>query len=104
MLDILNWSSLNEAEKAAAMRRARVCYDHLAGEMGTMMFESMLARGYLRRVDDAITLTDAGRGLQGAVPGLSVRILIEAEPKTTFISQFLESLSMTISLEPNKIL
>ncbi|MFO1165925.1 MAG: winged helix-turn-helix domain-containing protein [Paracoccus sp. (in: a-proteobacteria)] len=29
-----------------AMRRARVCYDHLAGEMGTTMFESMLARGY----------------------------------------------------------
>lgn len=56
-----------------AMRRARVCYDHLAGEMGTMMFESMLARGYLRRVDDAITLTDAGRdfarGFLQAAPG-----------------------------------
>lgn len=56
-----------------AMRRARVCYDHLAGEMGTMMFESMLARGYLRRVDDAITLTDAGRdfarGFLQAEPG-----------------------------------
>ncbi len=56
-----------------AMRRARVCYDHLAGEMGTMMFESMLARGYLRRVDDAITLTDSGRdfarGFLQAAPG-----------------------------------
>ena len=55
-----------------AMRRARVCYDHLAGEMGTMMFESMLARGYLRRVDDAITLTDAGRGF--------ARGFLQAEP------------------------
>lgn len=56
-----------------AMRRARVCYDHLAGEMGTTMFESMLARGYLCRVDDAIMLTDAGRdfarGFLQAEPG-----------------------------------
>ncbi len=55
-----------------AMRRARVCYDHLAGEMGTTMFESMLARGYLCRVDDAITLTDAGRGF--------ARGFLQAEP------------------------
>lgn len=43
------------------MRRARVCYDHLAGEMGTQMFESMLARGYLSRQDDRIELTGAGQ-------------------------------------------
>ena len=49
------------------MRRARVCYDHLAGEMGTMMFESMLAqgflaRGYLARGGDDIALTESGQG------------------------------------------
>lgn len=43
------------------MRRARVCYDHLAGEMGTRMFESMIAGGLLERQDEAISLTGAGR-------------------------------------------
>lgn len=43
------------------MRRARVCYDHLAGEMGTHMFESMLARGYLSRCDGQIALTASGQ-------------------------------------------
>lgn len=43
------------------MRQARVCYDHLAGEMGTAMFESMLARGVLARAGDGIALTGAGR-------------------------------------------
>ena len=43
------------------LRRARVCYDHLAGEMGTRMFESMLARGLLIRSGTGIALTDAGR-------------------------------------------
>lgn len=56
----------------SAMRRARVCYDHLAGEMGTMMFESMLARGYLLRADEMIVLTDAGRDF--------ARAFLQAEP------------------------
>ena len=28
-----------------ALRRARVCYDHLAGEMGVAMLDGLLARG-----------------------------------------------------------
>ncbi|RCW88934.1 ArsR/SmtB family transcription factor [Paracoccus lutimaris] len=55
-----------------AMRRARVCYDHLAGEMGTIMFESMLARGHLVRADETIVLTDAGRDF--------ARAFLQAEP------------------------
>lgn len=43
------------------MRRARVCYDHLAGEMGTIMFESLLERGQLVRDADEITLTEEGQ-------------------------------------------
>ena len=42
------------------MRRARVCYDHLAGEMGTRMFDAMLARGDLRREGEEIRLTESG--------------------------------------------
>jgi DNA-binding transcriptional ArsR family regulator len=54
------------------MRRARVCYDHLAGEMGTQMFESMIAGGLLERQGDAILLTGDGdafvRGFIGDDP------------------------------------
>lgn len=42
------------------LRRARVCYDHLAGEMGTQMFDALLARGYLTRDGDDIDLTSNG--------------------------------------------
>lgn len=50
------------------MRRARVCYDHLAGEMGTRMFDAMLVRGDLRREGEEIVLTESGRAFaQGFV-------------------------------------
>lgn len=45
----------------AAMRRARVCYDHLAGEMGVMAFDSLLARGSIMLSGEDLTLTEAGR-------------------------------------------
>ncbi|MDB5677893.1 winged helix-turn-helix domain-containing protein [Sphingomonas bacterium] len=41
----------------AALREARVCYDHLAGERAVMLASSLAARGLM--ADDA--LTDAGR-------------------------------------------
>lgn len=45
-----------------AMRRARVCYDHLAGEMGVAMFDSLRASGRLGGDEENVTLTEAGRG------------------------------------------
>jgi DNA-binding transcriptional ArsR family regulator len=44
-----------------ALRRARVCYDHLAGELGVAMLDGLIATG--RIVDDAgsLTLTHKGR-------------------------------------------
>lgn len=32
------------------MRKARVCYNHLAGDMGTQMYDALLARGFCGRV------------------------------------------------------
>jgi len=46
--------------KDPAQRKARVCYNHLAGEFGIRMFQSMLARQYLSRSGDAIALTAPG--------------------------------------------
>jgi len=43
-----------------AMRRARVCYDHLAGELGVAMLDGLLARGVIEDRGGALSLTDAG--------------------------------------------
>src|SRR5690348_4226950 len=44
--------------KDPAMRRARVCYDHLAGELGVAMLDGLVARGAIDDRGGALTLTD----------------------------------------------
>ncbi|MFK7835224.1 MAG: ArsR/SmtB family transcription factor [Sulfitobacter sp.] len=46
--------------KDAELRRARVCYNHLAGDMGTRMFDSLTQQGHLLVKDDEIALTPSG--------------------------------------------
>lgn len=46
--------------KDAALRKARVCYSHLAGEMGTRMFDHMIAHQLLIEGGGDVALTDAG--------------------------------------------
>ena len=43
--------SLRESTQAATMRRARTCYDHLAGRLGVAVTESLLAAGALVATD-----------------------------------------------------
>jgi hypothetical protein len=43
-----------------ALRRARVCYDHLAGERGVYLLERLRARRFLAGDEDALVLTRAG--------------------------------------------
>jgi len=44
-----------------AMRKARVCYNHLAGSMGIQLYESLITRELLSLVDDDLSLTTKGR-------------------------------------------
>ena len=44
----------------AELRQARVCYNHLAGDMGTQMFDSLLARGHLVLKGEELELTESG--------------------------------------------
>lgn len=46
--------------KDPALRHARVCYDHLAGEMGVALYDSLLANGVLVSDGEALSLSDAG--------------------------------------------
>ncbi|QGX97060.1 ArsR family transcriptional regulator [Roseovarius faecimaris] len=43
-----------------ALRQARVCYNHLAGDLGVQLYDSMRARGFLASADDVLTLTGPG--------------------------------------------
>ena len=44
-----------------ALRKARVCYDHLAGELGVLAFESLTKRRLLRSENENLELTISGR-------------------------------------------
>lgn len=44
-----------------ALRRARVCYDHLAGELGVLMFDRLVAAGALALEGERVELTGPGR-------------------------------------------
>jgi len=47
--------------KDPALRRARVCYNHLAGELGVQMFDSLKQRGFVVEDNDQLELTQAGQ-------------------------------------------
>ncbi len=60
--------------KDGALRRARVCYNHLAGEMGTRMFDSLTARGRLALEGEDVRLTASGEAFVEEF-GISLRDL-----------------------------
>lgn len=49
--------SLRQSTRAAALREARTCYDHLAGRLGVALLEGLVRR-------DALTRTDGGTGTE----------------------------------------
>ena len=53
---------LRGSPREPALRKARVCYDHLAGELGVLAFEGLQVQGFFsvdRRTE--LALSDAGR-------------------------------------------
>ncbi|WP_328394672.1 ArsR/SmtB family transcription factor [Nocardia sp. NBC_00416] len=59
--------SLRESGRAAAMRNARSCYDHLAGRLGVAVTEGLVAAQALVR-DDGATGTERAAGDRLAAP------------------------------------
>ncbi|MCC0034185.1 MAG: winged helix-turn-helix transcriptional regulator [Hoeflea sp.] len=47
--------------KDPALRKARVCYNHLAGELGVALYDGLLASTLLSETDGEPVLTPAGR-------------------------------------------
>ena len=46
-----------------AMRKARLCYDHLAGELGVLVYEGLVRRDALTLIDGELRLSAVGHAL-----------------------------------------
>jgi DNA-binding transcriptional ArsR family regulator len=46
--------------KEPALRKARICYDHLAGDFGVRMLDSLVAKGAIDAVGEGLALTGKG--------------------------------------------
>jgi DNA-binding transcriptional ArsR family regulator len=53
--------------KEPALRKARVCYDHLAGELAVSMLEHLAARGFVVEAGEDLSLTATGRTFMEAL-------------------------------------
>ncbi|MDW3203985.1 MAG: winged helix-turn-helix domain-containing protein [Alphaproteobacteria bacterium] len=53
--------------KDPALRHARICYDHLAGELAVSLLDSLLERRMLREDGEELHLTDIGESFFGAI-------------------------------------
>ena len=51
---------LRSSPRDPALRKARVCYDHLAGDLGVMMFDAFRKRRWIAHDETGLTLSKAG--------------------------------------------
>ena len=65
--------------KEPAMRKARACYDHLAGDLGVRLFDGFMRQGWLAEENDGLSLTGTGRA---AVTGFGLDLkAMEKKPR-----------------------
>lgn len=62
-----------------ALRQARICYNHLAGERGVQLYDSLVARGFLRMAGEGLRLTEEGSGFVAGF-GIDLAALQAARP------------------------
>ena len=52
---------VRSSPREPALRKARVCYDHLAGELGVLVFDGLEQRRFVRSGSEGLELTSQGR-------------------------------------------
>jgi len=52
---------IRTSPREPALRFARVCYDHLAGDLGVLAFDSLVERRFLKSNRDGLDVTKSGR-------------------------------------------
>lgn len=51
---------LRSSPREPALRHARLCYNHLAGDKGVQIFDSLIRRGFLITENEILAMTKAG--------------------------------------------
>ena len=67
---------LRSSPREPALRKARVCYDHLAGDLGVLAFDAFQRRKWLRHDEQGLRLSPAGERFcneWGVVPDAASR-------------------------------
>jgi len=78
---------LRTGPKDTELRQARVCYNHLAGDKGTQMFDSLVAHGHLVLDGDDLRLTAAGEAF---VAGLEIDLATLRKGKSLLCRECLD--------------
>jgi DNA-binding transcriptional ArsR family regulator len=73
-------SRMTIGPRDAALRRARTCYDHLAGQLGVALTDALLVHGHIELTNDAGILTESGMELLGGV-GLDIEPMLSRRTK-----------------------
>jgi DNA-binding transcriptional ArsR family regulator len=60
-------SRLTVGPRDAALRKARTCYDHFAGQLGVALADALIAHGHVELTSDAGILTETGMAFLGGV-------------------------------------
>jgi DNA-binding transcriptional ArsR family regulator len=93
--------SLRQHTRAAALRNARTCYDHLAGRAGVELTAALVARGALDTTDGVPdTRRRDGDALSAPLPTHPYRLGPEAAPVLGSLGVDLERLSAQKSRRP----
>ena len=58
-------SRMRPGPREPALREARICYDHLAGDLGVAMLDGMVGRNLIRCEGETLGLTEAGEAFVG---------------------------------------
>ncbi|BCZ48160.1 transcriptional regulator [Clostridium gelidum] len=53
-------NSLNQSIRSEALRKARLCYDHIAGTLGIKLTEALLKFNYIQLENDIFYITELG--------------------------------------------
>lgn len=72
----------------AAMRRARTCYDHIAGELGVALFQGMQRARWIRSTADGWVLTPKGKA--ALIADLGIDLAARATPRREAIKPCLD--------------
>ena len=53
--------NIKTGPSVSRLRKSRICYDHLAGELGVTLYDSLLNNGFIIESSNGTHLTDQGR-------------------------------------------